>query len=381
MSENLTKYLFVLLALLLASCGRSEKSNLGESPDSSPDSNIIMVSKRQFSEGGMKLDVLKRIEFKDEIQVNGTIDVPPQNKAVVSVPLGGYVTQTSLLIGDKVTEGQSLLTLQNPEFVKLQQEYLEVKEQLRYLEAEYKRHQQLYEENITSEKNFLRSESEYKTAMAKYTGLKSQLNLLHISPEQVETGNITSKTHIYAPISGSVSKMNVTKGAYISPATEILEIINTEHIHLELAVFEKDILALKEGQPIEFSIPEASEEIYKGQVYRIGNSIDENRRVVVHGHIDDSAESTFISGMFVDAAIILRSSQQIALPESAVVEIGQRQYILQLIDSAEDAFSFRPIEVEVLDTESGFVALETMKPIDENEQFLTKGAFAVMGRY
>ena len=381
MSENLTKYLFVLLALLLASCGRSEKSNLGESPDSSPDSNIIMVSKRQFSEGGMKLDVLKRIEFKDEIQVNGTIDVPPQNKAVVSVPLGGYVTQTSLLIGDKVTEGQSLLTLQNPEFVKLQQEYLEVKEQLRYLEAEYKRHQQLYEENITSEKNFLRSESEYKTAMAKYTGLKSQLNLLHISPEQVETGNITSKTHIYAPISGSVSKMNVTKGAYISPATEILEIINTEHIHLELAVFEKDILALKEGQPIKFSIPEASEEIYKGQVYRIGNSIDENRRVVVHGHIDDSAESTFISGMFVDAAIILRSSQQIALPESAVVEIGQRQYILQLIDSAEDAFSFRPIEVEVLDTESGFVALETMKPIDENEQFLTKGAFAVMGRY
>ena len=381
MIENLYKYRIVLLALLLASCGRSEKTSSTESTESADQSNIVMITKRQFDESAMKLGALKKIDFEDEIHVNGMIDVPPQNRAVVSVPLGGYVTNTSLIIGDKVTKGQTLLTIQNPEFVKLQQEYLEVKEQLRYLEAEYNRHQKLYEENITSEKNYLRSESEYKTALARYTGLKSQLKLLYISPQQVESGNISTETKIYSPIGGSITKMNITTGAYISPATEILEIINTEHIHLELAVFEKDILDLKEGMPIEFSVPEASETIYHGRVYRIGTSIDENRRVIVHGHIDEDAESNFISGMFVDAAIIVNTSPQTALPETAVVEIGQRHYVLKLIDTTEDAYRFESVEVKVLDTDNGLVAISPAKTLDENDQFLTEGAFAVMGSF
>ena len=381
MIKNLYKYRIVLLALLLASCGRSEKTSSTEATESADLSNIVMITKRQFDESAMKLGALKKIDFEDEIHVNGTIDVPPQNRAVVSVPIGGYVTHTTLIIGDKVEKGQTLLTIQNPEFVKLQQEYLEVKEQLRYLEAEYYRHQKLYDENITSEKNFLRSESEYKTALARYTGLKSQLKLLYISTKQVESGNISTETKIYSPISGSITKMNITTGAYISPATEILEIINTDHIHLELAVFEKDILDLKEGMSIEFSVPEASKEIYHGKVYRIGNSIDENRRVIVHGHIEDESESNFINGMFVDAAIVVKTSPQTALPETAVIESAQRQYVLKLLETTEDGYKFEAVEVEVLDTDNGLVAINSAESFDENDQFLVEGAFGVMGNF
>lgn len=60
--------------------------------------------------------------------------------------------------------------------------------------------------------------------------------------------------------------MNVTKGSYVSPATSILEIIDNEHVHLELSVFEKDIMVVKKGQEIDFKIPEASEEIFKAYV-------------------------------------------------------------------------------------------------------------------
>lgn len=69
--------------------------------------------------------------------------------------------------------------------------------------------------------------------------------MLNISPSRVEQGNITSQAVIYAPISGSVTKMNVAKGSYVSPATEILEIVDNDHVHLELSVLKRIFLKLK----------------------------------------------------------------------------------------------------------------------------------------
>jgi len=56
---------------------------------------------------------------------------------------------------------------------------------------------------------------------------------------------MVSETTIYAPIDGSITKVNVSKGMYVSPSDEIMEIINTDHIHLELSVFEKDIMKIR----------------------------------------------------------------------------------------------------------------------------------------
>ena len=107
--------------------------------------------------------------------------------------------------------------------------------------------------------------------------------MLHISIAQVEKGNISSTSSIFAPISGSITKINVTKGTYVSPASPILEIIDNTHIHLELSVFEKDIMKIKKGQPIQFQIPEASSDTFDAEVYLVGTSIGENRTIKVHG--------------------------------------------------------------------------------------------------
>ena len=175
--------------------------------------------------------------------------------------------------------------------------------------------------------------------------------------------------------------MNITKGAYISPATEILEIINTDHIHLELSVFEKDILPLKEGQAIEFSTPEASDKRHRGKVHRIGSSIDENRRVIVHGHIEEPSDFNFISGMFVNAEIIIEDQSYYALPETGVVEMGNRYFVLKLRNKNENEYVFKPLEVDIYDTESGFIAIGPETRINKEDQFLTRGAFGIMGSY
>ncbi len=60
---------------------------------------------------------------------------------------------------------------------------------------------------------------------------------MNINPLYVEQGQITSTINIYSPIEGYVTKVNVSNGTYVSPADIILEIVDTDHIHLELVSF------------------------------------------------------------------------------------------------------------------------------------------------
>jgi len=75
-----------------------------------------------------------------------------------------------------VKSGQPLLSFEGTEIIGLQQSYLEIAQQLPWLESEYKRQKTLFSENISSEKLFLEAESNYKKVLA----LKQQLLLLHI---------------------------------------------------------------------------------------------------------------------------------------------------------------------------------------------------------
>ena len=364
--------------VLLSSCGEKKnvESTQAESENSNGDFNITSA---QFNSSGMVMGKIEEKSFPITVQVNGMIDVPPENRAVVSATMGGYIKRTPLLIGDVVKKGQLLVTLENPEFVTLQQEYMEVKQQLTYLSSEYNRQQTLLDENITSQKSFLKAESEFKTANARYNGLKKQLQMLNISTTEIEKGNITSTATIFAPIDGSITKVNVSKGSYVSPATPILEIIDNQHIHLELSVFEKDIMKIKKGQPIRFRIPEASDDTHMAEVYLIGTSIGENRTIKVHGHLHNEEQNNFLTGMFIDAQIITDSKTDIALPETAVVEVDGSNYLLRLQNSENGNYEFEQIEVEIGSTVDGFTALKNSEILNPSDQFLTKGAFNLLG--
>ena len=378
--KSFQNIVFLISAFMILACGES-KSN-GENTATTEDTikkNEIELTKAQFDSNKMQLGQLSEQPFPTVINTTGMIDVPPQNRAIISSFIGGYVKTTPLLIGDKISKGQVLVTLENPEFVEMQQTYLETAQQLTFLKSEYERQKTLVEEKISSQKNFLKAESEYKSALANYNGLKKKLQMLNINIASVEAGNITSTITLYAPIHGSVTKLNVSKGTYVSPSDEIMEIINTDHVHLELSVFEKDVLKIKEGQKILFKIPEADNEFYEAEVHLVGTSIDlKNRTVKVHGHLLDDENHNFAVGMFVDAQIITNSTKESALPESAIISMDDSHYVL-LNETEGDSYSFSRKEVTVGESFSGFTMIKNSSDFEANDKFLVQGAFNLIG--
>jgi len=374
------KYLMALLiTFLVLSCGKSDggsKAIVGgtsENMEIAVNSDIIVVTKAQFESENMQLVTLQDLPFPVHIKTTGIIDVPPNSKAVISAYVGGYIKNSPLLIGDKIKKGQTLLTIENIEFIELQQEYIEIAEQLTYLKSEYERQKELYSENISSKKSFLKAESDYKRTNAMYNGLRKKLQMLNIDPTAAEEGNMTSVSVIYAPISGSITDINISTGSYVSPADKIMEIVNTDHIHLELRVFEKDVLKIKKGQKVIFRIPESTNESFEGEIHLIGKSIDKNRTVQVHAHIDHDIKHNFIVGMFVESDIIVEDNTSKALPESAFIDVNDRNYVLILKSRDDDKYTFLKKEVLVGENYNGFIKIKDSSSIKNTDQFLLGG--------
>ncbi|SRX72934.1 efflux RND transporter periplasmic adaptor subunit [Aequorivita antarctica] len=374
------KSILLLLILALVSCNNSNKEEASsEITSEETNSGTIHLSKAQFENAKMEVGQLTEKPFAETVQTSGVIDVPPQSRAVISAFSGGYIKNTPLLVGNKVSKGQRLVTLENPEFITMQQNYLETAEQLSYLKSEYDRQKIMFDEKITSQRSYLKAESEYKSNLARYNSLKKNLEILNMNPASVEAGNIVSQVNIYSPIDGNVTQVFVNTGTYVSPADKIMEIMNTDHIHLELKVFEKDLLQLKKEQDILFTVPEASKETFNGEVHLVGTSIDPNSRIaMVHGHIDEKDENNFTAGMFVEAQIITGTLNQMALPENAVVEMEGKNYVLLIENEDAEGFELRPIEVKTIANYKGFTAIEKSDQFKADSNFLTKGAFVLL---
>jgi len=290
--------------------------------------------------------------------------------------IGGYVKSTKLLVGDKVSKGQALLILENTEFLDIQKDYLEVAEQINYLKSEYERQKTLYDEKITSQKNYLKAESEYQKTRAMYQSLRAKLVMLNIDPSNVEKGKLTSTITIFSPISGDIVVMNANLGMFMTPSDVILEIIDTNHLHLELAVFEKDILKVKEGQKINFVVPEASKEVFNAEVHLVGKSIESNDRTInVHGHLDEKVKQRLLTGMFVEAEIVVGSKKGFAIPTEALITENNKNFILLLQTENGNKYSFKKTSVAIGEKSEKFVEVLPNNTMNQSSKILTKGVF------
>lgn len=126
------------------------------------DNSWIEVSDEQFSAMKMQISPLQEHAFDALVKAAGKVDVPPKDRVKVTSYVAGYVKSMPLLVGDKVSKGQALLTLESPEYIDLQQSYMEIAGQMNYLKSEYERQKTLFEENISSRKKYLEAESDCK---------------------------------------------------------------------------------------------------------------------------------------------------------------------------------------------------------------------------
>lgn len=370
--------IFLLLGLTFSSCspkGASE-TDKKENNVNAKDPDKIVITQHQFESGEMELGKITLQEFNTVVKANGMFAVPPQNKADVSAYFAGYVKDIGLLPGDTVKKGQVLFTIENPEYVQVQRDFLEARGRLDYLRSDYERQKSLMADNVTSQKNFLKAESEYKVTLAQYQSLKKQLSLMNINPNTLSGDNIRSVISVLSPLSGYATAVNISKGMFLNPSDIAVTVTNTDDLHIELKIFEKDLPAVKIGQPINFRLQNNTDQVYKGKVHLVNRTIDEKERtVMIHGDLLNGEDvKLFAPGMYIEGEIMTTTSQYPALPSDAVVNIDNDFFAL--VKETDTTFSKVMIKVGSMD--NGYTQILNSNDFGQGAEFLTKGAFNLL---
>lgn len=330
--------LFLLFLLLIGqwSCKKdagSTEENMESMGSNTPREASVQLNAEQEAITGIRSGVFIKQPLNNLVKAPGFIDSPPQYKATVNSFTTVFVEKVHFIVGDPVKKGEVVITASSPEFVSMQQEYLETLSNLSTLESDFKRKESLSQDNISSQKEFEEARAAFQMAGAKKTALQSNLQLMGANISALEEGTIQSKIFVRAPISGKISALQTSVGQHSAPHEVLMEIINSEHLHLEMKVLEQDFPKVKEGQPVVFTLPDFDEQLFKGEVYRMSNTIDPKGRFVqVHAHID-TENDFFLPGMYINSHIVISQDSIWSVPSEAIVREGSETFLFVLLDS------------------------------------------------
>lgn len=368
------KIVFAVCIVGSISCKQKMAEQSVEDPVVEESSDIKITSK-QFAASGMEHARLELRSFEKSITVNGKIHLPNKSKAIVSSVIEGKVGPMNLVEGQWVKRGQQLFSVVNPKLIDLQEEYLVLQSQIQYLKGEQERKEILVKENLSANKEYLKAQSEYETALVRYQSIGEKLKLYGISVSNLSSSNLAASTIISAPISGYVSHLDVMRGQYVSPTGELLEIESRSHMHLELNVLERDASLIQKGQRINFKVEGKPSEAFAAKVHLINPSINEEGMVVLHCHIDN--DKNLLPGMYATADIILEGYDAYAIQEEAVVDLEGKDYVLSLISSDAAGFVYEPVMIERGVAKDGFVEILNVTGLLDKD-LLAKGAYYVV---
>jgi len=398
------------LLLALNACGKKEEAPATEpAPQkeaSHEEGNVkeVELNEAQYSSAGIGLGGFSPKNLSEVINANGYTKLPPQNQADVSVFVSGIVKSISVIEGQNVRKGQVIATVESPEFTRIQQDYLTSKSNLEFLRLEYERQRILSEEEVSAKKVFQRTKADYDVEKARFASLSKQLQTMNINPNK---GAISS-VPVVAPISGSITEVNIKIGTTVSPGQALVNIVDNSQLHVDLLVYEKDLQKVKTGQNVRFVLTNQDNTEIKGKIFSVGKAFEnETKSVAVHADIENEKQQ-LIPGMYVNALIDVGANTVEALPVDAIVKAEGREFIFVLEGVHEEgeapkeqtgkshdeqeghthddghqheesgkSYHFQRIEVKTGTAQLGFIQVTPVQQLPADAKIVIKGAYYI----
>jgi membrane fusion protein, heavy metal efflux system len=367
--------------LLLFSCNADKKSDPGNNKTEVLPADIVEMRDDQVRLANIETGIVEMRSLSGNLKVNGTVEVAPQNLATVCMPFGGFINKIMLTPGNTVTQGQTLALVENQEFVDIQQNYLEARSKLEFAEAEYKRHSELYKEDVYSQKNLQQVTAEYKSLKAQVAALKQKLALIGINPADLHEDDISRSVAVKSPISGYVKAVNINIGKYVAPTDVLFEIVNSDKLYLELTLFEKDAEKVMTGQRIRFFINNETEQ-HEAVIQQTGKTIDTDKTYKVYATVTGTCKN-LLPGMYANAVIESAASLVTSVPSDAIVNFDDKDYIFifdkNKVENGRNFTEYRMVEIQKGVTDEGFSEIRLPEGFNiKTARVVIKGAYNLL---
>lgn len=265
------------------------------------------------------VSTLEAEDFSHSFEVNASLT--PVQSALISPEMSGQLKKLLVKEGDKVTKGQVLAQL-NTKIIESGIEEIQVA--LDLANQMFKRQENLWNQEIGSEIDFLTAKNGKASLEAKLNSLQTQL----------EMATITS------PIDGVVDQMHIEAGEMAMPGMTMMQIINLDEFYLRADVAETHLASLKLGDPVEISFPSFPELNKKSKISRLGNIINpENRSFITEVKLVNTYGKLKPNMLALTRFIDFEANDAIVVPTSLVKKDFNGAYLYIANQKGEDYFA------------------------------------------
>lgn len=234
----------------------------------------------------------------ETVSANGKIQ--PEAELKITSDVSGEVVEMLVKEGDQVKKGQLLCRIKpdiyesafervnasvNSTKANLKttmSQLVQAKANLANADAAYKRSKKLFDQQAISQQEFDAALATYESAKANVEGLEESIkaadyNVKGMEASLKEANSNLDKTYIYAPVDGTVSKLNVEKGERVVgvqglQGTEILRLANLNEMEASVEVNENDIIRIHKNDTAIIEVDAYMGKKFKGIVTEVANS-------------------------------------------------------------------------------------------------------------
>ncbi len=361
-----------------------ESEELGDEPDHEEE-GLVHLTEDQLQSVGIELGVVEQKQLEEAIRANGILRVPNAGKAKAVSLYPGVVRTLSVQMGDHVTKGQVIATIQNPEFVKIQEQFLTTRVRDSLAHQEMERQKTLREGDAGAGRNYENARAELTTVHAELASLRRQIQLMGIDPKSVSVANLRDAIQVLAPLTGTVSQVFATVGGYVDVSTPLATLVDNGAIHLDLQVYERDLPYIRIGQIVHFRPTNRPKREYDAKVFSIGSSFEgDAKTIAVHCEVLGGKRG-LLDGQTIRGILSLSSSTSLSVPNTALVNHEGNHYIFLLKGSEvkemhghrERVYTFEREQVAPGVSAMGYTAISPMHDHLETDSIAVTGAFFI----
>ena len=395
----LTVSLGCLAIGLAAACGRAGEGDIAtaaRAPGTSgsggaPRTDVIVVppDSRRFQQ--LRVEPVRIRDFPtDEVVAPGRITINPNRLSRVLPPVQGRVLDVTARLGDVVEQGQSLVALDSPDadaaisaFLQAEASDRQALVTLARADADFKRATDLFEHRAVAEKDVLAARNDLAQAQAASQNARAtrQQTRRKLQLLGLEASDFKQPVVVRAPISGTVTEINVTPGEYraavsfsTDTATPLMSIADLSTVWMSSEVAEPFIRFIRVGDRVDIGLVAYPGEVFTGRVARIASALDPQTRAL-KVHVDlPNPNGRFVPEMFGTIRHTGATRPLPVVPSTAVIqEYGQS---VVFVERAPGQFERRRV---TLGARSGALA-SVVSGLDRDARVVIDGAILLKGQ-
>lgn len=287
-----------------------------------------------------------------DIEVLGAL----QSNAAVNITANVTETVTKLHFedGQQVKKGQLLVTLNSREEAALQEEAKEIAEEAK---RQYDRVKEIEGRGTVTRSLVDERYRQWKAAEAKQKVIAAQL----------------ADRRLYAPFSGQLGFRQLSEGALVQSGTKIVSLDDTRHMKLDMLIPSRYLANLSLGQAVRVHSNAYPKQTFTGKISAISPRVQADLRMVQVRALVNNPKHLLKSEMLVKAFLHLPTEKELMIPNTAILMLGDRQFVYRLKakPNRPDTFSVEQVEIDTGERRAKFT--QVLSGLTEGDAIVSQG--------